>query len=157
MNKNNTIYIVNRNETEEIAIDRSLVEIRNENLSITILNVIGNCFINNIVFIASSLISLINLILLGHIYQQNQTHYELFMTYQIGVSIIDFFGRVFIIGLLRYNFEKKEYRKLYTFYQRFKTGLIVLIPLIMIPVSLSSYFINFILSKSYFIKSFRGN
>ena len=148
MNKNNTIYIVNRNETEEIAIDRSLVEIRNENLSITILNVIGNCFINNIVFIASSLISLINLILLGHIYQQNQTHYELFMTYQIGVSIIDFFGRVFIIGLLRYNFEKKEYRKLYTFYQRFKTGLIVLIPLIMIPVSLSSYFIIKLLLKN---------
>ena len=51
MNKNSTIYIVNRNEIEDIAIDRSVVEIRNENLLITILNVIGNCFINNIVFI----------------------------------------------------------------------------------------------------------
>ena len=70
------------------------------------------------------------------------------MAYQIGISIIDFFGRVFIIGLLRYNFEKKEYRKLYSFYQRFKTGLIVLIPLIMIPVSLSSYFILKLLLKN---------
>ena len=101
MNKNSTIYIVNRNEIEDIAIDRSVVEIRNENLLITILNVIGNCFINNIVFIVSNFISAINLILLGHILQQNRTHYELFMTYQIGVSIIDFFGRVFILGLLR--------------------------------------------------------
>ena len=141
MNKNSTIYIVNRNEIEDIAIDRSVVEIRNENLSITILNVIGNCFINNIVFIVSNFISAINLILLGHIFQQNQTHYELFMTYQIGVSIIDFFGRFFIIGLLRYNLEKKEYRKLFKTYLRFKTGLIVLIPSIMIPVSLCSYFI----------------
>ena len=141
MNKNSTIYIVNRNEIEDIAIDRSVVEIRNENLLITILNVIGNCFINNIVFIVSNFISAINLILLGHILQQNRTHYELFMTYQIGVSIIDFFGRVFILGLLRYNFEKKEYRKLFKTYLRFKTGLIVLIRSIMIPVSLCSYFI----------------
>lgn len=141
MNKNSPIYIVNRNEIEDIAIDRSVVEIRNENLSITILNVIGNCFINNIVFIVSNFISAINLILLGHIFQQNQTHYELFMTYQIGVSIIDFFGRFFIIGLLRYNLEKKEYRKLFKTYLRFKTGLIVLIPSITIPVSLCSYFI----------------
>ena len=148
MNKTGTIYIVNRNEIEDIAIDRSLVEIRNENLSITILNVIGNCFINNIVFITSNLISAINLILLGHILQQNQTHYELFMTYQIGVSIIDFFGRVYIIGLLRYNFEKKEYRKLYKSYLRFKTGLIVIMPIIMIPVSLCSYFIIKLLLKN---------
>ena len=148
MNKTGTIYIVNRNEIEDIAIDRSLVEIRNENLSITILNVIGNCFINNIVFIASNLISAINLILLGHILQQNQTHYELFMTYQIGVSIIDFFGRVYILGLLRYNFEKKEYRKLYKSYLRFKTGLIVIMPIIMIPVSLCSYFIIKLLLKN---------
>ena len=148
MNKTGTIYIVNRNEIEDIAIDRSLVEIRNENLSITILNVIGNCFINNIVFITSNLISAINLILLGHILQQNQTHYELFMTYQIGVSIIDFFGRVYILGLLRYNFEKKEYRKLYKSYLRFKTGLIVIMPIIMIPVSLCSYFIIKLLLKN---------
>jgi uncharacterized paraquat-inducible protein A len=97
---------------EDIAIDRSLVEIRNEKLSVTILSIIGNCFINNIVFIASNLISTINLILLGHIVLQNKTHYELFMTYQIGICIIDFFGKVFIIGLLRYIFEKKEHRKI---------------------------------------------
>ena len=148
MNKNTAIYRENRNEMEDIAIDRSLVEIRNEKLSVTILSIIGNCFINNIVFIASNLISTINLILLGHIVLQNKTHYELFMTYQIGICIIDFFGKVFIIGLLRYIFEKKEHRKIYQIYLKLKTGLVLIIPIIMIPVSLSSYFIIRLLLKN---------
>ena len=148
MNKNTAIYRKNRNEMEDIAIDRSLVEIRNEKLSVTILSIIGNCFINNIVFIASNLISTINLILLGHIVLQNKTHYELFMTYQIGICIIDFFGKVFIIGLLRYIFEKKEHRKIYQIYLKLKTGLVLIIPIIMIPVSLSSYFIIRLLLKN---------
>ncbi len=67
MNKNNEIYSIGRNEKEDISIDRSLVEIRNEEISITILNIIGDCFINNLVFIVSNLISTINLILIGHI------------------------------------------------------------------------------------------
>lgn len=141
MNKNNVIYATNRNEIEDISIDRSLVEIRNERLIITILNIIGSGFMNNLVFVASIFVSTINLILLGHIFLQNKTHYELFMTFQIGVSIINFFGKVVIIGLLRYIFEIKEYRKIYDSYLRLKTGLVVIIPIIMIPVSLSSYFI----------------
>ena len=141
MNKNNEIYSIGRNEKEDISIDRSLVEIRNEEISITILNIIGDCFINNLVFIVSNLISTINLILIGHILLQDKTHYELFMTYEIGVSIINFFGKITIIGLLRYIFEIKEYRKIYFSYLGLKSGLILVIPFIMIPVSFSSYFI----------------
>lgn len=141
MNKNNEIYSIGRNEKEDISIDRSLVEIRNEEISITILNIIGDCFINNLVFIVSNLISTINLILIGHILLQDKTHYELFVTYEIGVSIINFFGKITIIGLLRYIFEIKEYRKIYFSYLRLKSGLILVIPFIMIPVSFSSYFI----------------
>ena len=141
MNKNLTFSSISRNEKEDVSIDRSLVEIRNEKLTITILSIIGNCFINNLVFIASNFISTINLILLGHISLQNKTHYQLFMTYEIGVAIINFFGKIIIIGLLRYIFEIKEYRKIYFSYLRLKTGLILIIPIIMIPVSLSSYFI----------------
>ena len=141
MNKNLTFSSISRNEKEDVSIDRSLVEIRNEKLSITILSIIGNCFINNLVFIASNLISTINLILLGHISLQNTTHYQLFMTYEIGFAIINLFGKIIVIGLLRYIFEIKEKRKIYFSYLRLKTGLILIIPIIMIPVSLSSYFI----------------
>ena len=141
MSRHSTLSVVGKNEKEDVSIDRSLVEIRNEKLSITILSIIGNCFINNLVFIASNFISTINLILLGHISLQNKTHYQLFMTYEIGVAIINFFGKIITIGLLRYIFEIKEYRKIYFSYLRLKTGLILIIPLIMIPVSLSSYFI----------------
>ena len=141
MSRHSTLSVVGKNEKEDVSIDRSLVEIRNEKLSITILGIIGNCFINNLVFIASNFISTINLILLGHISLQNKTHYQLFMTYEIGVAIINFFGKIITIGLLRYIFEIKEYRKIYFSYLRLKTGLILIIPTIMIPVSLSSYFI----------------
>ena len=141
MSRHSTLSVVGKNEKEDVSIDRSLVEIRNEKLSITILGIIGNCFINNLVFIASNFISTINLILLGHISLQNKTHYQLFMTYEIGVAIINFFGKIITIGLLRYIFEIKEYRKIYFSYLRLKTGLILIIPTIMIPVSLSSHFI----------------
>ena len=104
MSRHSTLSVVGKNEKEDVSIDRSLVEIRNEKLSITILGIIGNCFINNLVFIASNFISTINLILLGHISLQNKTHYQLFMTYEIGVAIINFFGKIITIGLLRYIF-----------------------------------------------------
>ena len=141
MNKNSELYPISRNEKEDISIDRSLVEIRNEEVSITILNIIGNCFINNLVFITSNFVSTINLILIGHILIEDKTHFELFMTYEIGVTIINFFGKVIIMGLLRFIFEIKEHRKIYFSYLRLKTGLVLIIPIIMIPVSLSSYLI----------------
>lgn len=139
---NNQGFSLVRNEIDDIAnFDRSLVEERNEKLSITILKIIGNSVINIIVNSTGRLILTINLILLGHIPLQDKTHYELFMTYQIGVAIIDFFGKLIIIGLLKYLFEKKESDELYTLYIRLKTVLIVIIPIIMLPVSISSYFI----------------
>ena len=141
MNKNNVNYLMNRNEIDDIAIDRSLVELRNEKLYTTIFSIIGSCFLNNVVFITTNLISTINLIILGHIILQDKTHYELFMTYQIGVSITDVFGKIIIIGLLRYIFEKREYKKIYYTYLNLKIGLVIIIPFIMIPVSLSSFFI----------------
>ena len=52
MMKSSAIYSMNRNEIEDISIDRSLVEIRNEKLIITILNIIANGFVNNLVFVA---------------------------------------------------------------------------------------------------------
>jgi hypothetical protein len=80
---------LNKNEIDDIAnFDRSLVEERNERILLTILKIIGNCTINNIVNSSNRLILTINLILLGHISLQIITHYELFMTYQIGVAII---------------------------------------------------------------------
>ena len=80
-------YLMNRNEMDDISVDRSLVELRDEKLTATILNIIGSCFLNNTVFIISNIISTVNLIILGHIFLQNKTNYELFMTFQIGVSI----------------------------------------------------------------------
>ncbi len=133
---------LNKNEIDDtVNYDRSVVEERNEKLSVIILKIIANSLLNNIVSTLSRLILTINLILLGHIPIQNKTHYELFMTYQIGVAIVEFFGKLIIIGLLKYLFEKKESEELYYLYLRLKTALIFIIPFIMIPVSISSYFI----------------
>jgi hypothetical protein len=63
------------------------------------------------------------------------------MTYQIGVAIIEFLGKLFILGLLKYLLEKKGSEDLYNTYLKLKTALIFIIPIIMIPISLSSYFI----------------
>ena len=140
MNKQKTM--INKNEFEDVIIfDRSLVDVRNEHISITIFKIIGKSFINNIVNFSECLLLTINLIILGHIPLQNKTHYELFMTYQIGVAIIDFFGKLIIIGLLKYLFVKKESDELFNLYLRLKTALVFIIPIIMIPVSISSYFI----------------
>ncbi len=139
---NQVNYFLNKNEIDDtVNYDRSVVEERNEKLSVIILKIIANSLLNNIVSTLSRLILTINLILLGHIPIQNKTHYELFMTYQIGVAIVEFFGKLIIIGLLKYLFEKKESEELYYLYLRLKTALIFIIPFIMIPVSISSYFI----------------
>lgn len=133
---------LNKNEIDDIAnFDRSLVEERNERVLITILKIIGNCTINNIVNSSNRLMLTINLILLGHISLQETTHYELFMTYQIGIAIIEFFGKLIIIGLLKFLLDKKGSEDLYNIYLKLKTALIFIIPIIMIPISLCSYFI----------------
>lgn len=133
---------LNKNEIDDIAnFDRSLVEERNERILITILKIIVNCTINNIVNSSNRLILTTNLILLGHISLQSITHYELFMTYQIGIAIVEFFGKLIILGLLKYLLEKKGSEDLYNIYLKLKTALIFVIPIIMIPISFSSYFI----------------
>ena len=134
--------LITKNEPEDVIIfDRSLVVYRNEHILITIIKIIGKSLINNIVNFSDRLSITINLILLGHIPLQNKTHYELFMTYQIGVAIIDFLGKLIITGLLKYLFEKKESEELFNLYLRLKSSLIFIIPIIMIPVSICSYFI----------------
>ena len=148
---NNPKILLDKNEINDIIIyDRSIVEDRNEKLSVTIFKIIGNSLINDIVNFSDRLLLTINLILIGHISIQNKTHYELFMIYQIGVSIIDFFGKLIILGLLKYLFVKKESDELYNFYLRLKTALVFIIPIIMIPVSISSYFILQLLLKNNF-------
>ena len=99
---------------------------------------IKNSFFNNIVIISSQLILTTNLILLGHLLYEKKIHYNLFMTYQIGVFILELFGRVFFLGLLKYLFVEKEENKNYI---GMKTLFAVLIPVIMIPLSLLTYFI----------------
>ena len=139
---NQVNYFLNKNEIDDtVNYDRSVVEEKNEKHSVMILKILANSLLNNIVNTLSRFILTINLMLLGHIPIQNKTHYELFMTYQIGVAIIEFFGKLIIIGLLKYLFEKKESEELYNIYIRLKTALIFIIPIIMIPVSISSYFI----------------
>ena len=146
---NNPKILLDKNEINDIIIyDRSIVEDRNEKLSVTIFKIIGNSLINNIVNFSDRLLLTINLILIGHISIQNKTHYELFMVYQIGVSIIEFFGKLIILGLLKYLFVKKENDELYNLYLRLKTALVFIIPIIMIPVSISSYFILQLLLKN---------
>ena len=99
---------------------------------------IKNTFFNNIVIISSQLILTTNLILLGHLLYEKKIHYDLFMTYQIGVFILELFGRVFFLGLLKYLFlEKEEYKN----FIGMKTLFAILIPIIMIPLSLFSYLI----------------
>ena len=83
-----------------------------------------------------------NLILLGHLLYEQKIHYQLFMTFQIGVFILEFFGKYFIIGLLKYIFfENSEKKTLYNLYIRIKTALIFIIPFITIPISIISYYI----------------
>ena len=147
---NNPKILLDKNEINDIIIyDRSIVEDRNEKLSVTIFKIIGNSLINDIVNFSDRLLLTINLILIGHISIQNKTHYELFMIYQIGVSMMEFFGKLIILGLLKYLFVKKESDELYNFYLRLKTALVFIIPIIMIPVSISSYFILQLLYIAY--------
>lgn len=102
---------------------------------------IKNSFFNNLAFSLSRLITATNLILLGHIFYENETNYQLFMIFQIGVFITEILGKIFLFGLLRYLFLDKEGNELYNLYLKMKSALIILILIILIPVSILSYFI----------------
>jgi len=128
--------------------DRSLVVISVEKPEVAALKSIGFSFFNNMVITFFRLIITTNLILLGHIIYEEKVHYKLFMTFQIGVFILEFLGKYFIIGLLKYVFYgKKENKTIYNEYIRMKRALIFIIPLITIPISICSYYILELLFK----------
>ena len=128
--------------------DVSLVVTSVEKPEVAAIKSIGFSFFNNLVVIFFRLIIATNLILLGHILYQEKVHYQLFMTFQIGVFILEFLGKYFIIGLLKYAFfEKKENKTMYNTYIRLKTALIFIIPLITIPISICSYYIMELIFK----------
>ena len=138
-NENNLLY------------DKSLVIVRMEKPEIVAFRSLGSSFFNNMIMICFRLITTINLILLGHTLYKGKVQYELFMTFQIGVFILEILGKYFIIGLIKYVFgEKKEMQILYNLFIQMKTALIFIIPIITIPVSICTYYIIEIIYGSIF-------
>jgi hypothetical protein len=132
------------NKTDEYnsLYDKSLVIVRIEKPEIVALKSLGNSLFNNMIMICFRIITTINLILLGRSLYKQKVQYPLFMTFQIGVFILEILGKYFIIGLIKYVFgEKKEMRILYNLFIQMKTALIFIIPLITIPASILSYYI----------------
>ena len=138
-NENNLLY------------DKSLVIVRMEKPEIVAFRSLGSSFFNNMIMICFRLITTINLILLGHTLYKGKVQYQLFMTFQLGVFILEILGKYFIIGLIKYVFgEKKEMQILYNLFIQLKTALIFLIPIFTIPVSICSYYIIEIIYKNIF-------
>ena len=122
--------------------DISLVQINSETPEMEAFKSIKISFFNNLVVSLSKLIIATNLILLGHMKYEKKVDYELFMTYQIGVYVLIILGKFFITGILKYLFEdKEEMEELYNLYIKIKTILIFLIPIIILPTCLYSYYI----------------
>ena len=122
--------------------DASIVYPNTEDPSIAAFKSIGSSLFNNIVIALSKIIMTTNLIILGHTLYENKIHYKLIITFQIGVFIIEFLGKYFIMGLVKYLFEDKEdNEELYNLYIRMKTSLVILIPTVITPVSICSYFL----------------
>ena len=104
-NENNLLY------------DKSLVIVRMEKPEIVAFRSLGSSFFNNMIMICFRLITTINLILLGHTLYKGKVQYQLFMTFQLGVFILEILGKYFIIGLIKYVFgEKKEMQILYNLF-----------------------------------------
>ena len=134
------------NDDSILVRDKSIVSQNDENPELLAFKSIKNTIFNNIVIISSQLIVTTNLILLGHTLFQNKVHFELLMIYQIGVFILELFGKAFILYLLKYSFKENEENNFYRIYIRMKTLLIMLVPIIILPFSLLSKFImDFIL------------
>ena len=129
--------------------DISLVASNPEDPKITALKSIGNSFYNNIVVLLYKLIMTTNLIIIGHVVYENINHYDLVMTYQIGVLIFEILGKFFIIGLVKYIFEEKEDSdEVYNTFIRLKLSLIFIIPIVTTPVCLLSKVIMKLLTKN---------
>jgi len=139
-NENNPLY------------DKSLVIVRMEKPEIVAFRSLGSSFFNNMIMICFRIFTTINLILIGRSLYKEKVQYPLFMTFQIGVFILEILGKYFIISLIKYVFgEKKEMRILYNLFIQMKTALIFIIPLITIPVSIASYYLIEIIFKSIFM------
>ena len=129
--------------TEDINIyDVSLVSSNPENPKLRALKSIGNSFYNNIAVLLYKLIMTTNLIIIGQVLLGNISQYELVISYQIYVIILEILGKFLIIGLVKYIFEDKEDNdKIYNSYIRMKTALVLIIPLVTTPVAILSKFI----------------
>ena len=88
--------------------DVSLVASNPENPNIRALKSIGNSINNNIAILLYKLIMTTNLIIIGQGMLENKSQYELVITYQIYVIILEILGQFLIIGLVKYMFEDKE-------------------------------------------------
>ena len=129
--------------TEDINIyDVSLVSSNPENPKLRALKSIGNSFYNNIAVLLYKLIMTTNLIIIGQVLLGNISQYELVISYQIYVIILEILGKFLIIGLVKYIFEDKEDNdEIYNSYIRMKTALVLIIPLVTTPVAILSKFI----------------
>lgn len=141
-------YRKNINEMGELN-DISYVRPNNERIEITALKSIKNSFFINIAVSLSRLIITLNIIILGHTLYDNNAGCNLFIIFQIGIFIVEVFGKFFIIGLIKYLFEdKEEMEELYNLYIRMKALLVILIPTLLGPVCLLlSYYLMGLLSK----------
>ena len=140
-------FKANQNENKGLY-DVSLIQINSESPEKEALKSVRDSFFNNLVVSFTKLIIATNLVLIGHMLYENKVDYELFMTFQIGVFILEIFGKFFIVGILKHLFEDKEdIEELYKLYIKIKIGLIFLIPIIVLPISICSYFIIGLLSK----------
>ena len=118
--------------------ENSIIIPNKESPGVSAFKSIKNSFFYNIVIVSNQLLMTTNLILLGHLLYEKKIHYDLFMTYQIGVFILELFGKVFFLGLLKYLFDEKDENRIFL---GMKTLYAVLIPVILIPLSLVSYYI----------------
>ena len=122
--------------------DKSIVLINPEKPEKTAFKCLLNSLFNNMVMTCAKLIMMINLILIGHYYYEAKIHFQLFIIFQIGVFILEFLGKSFILGLIKYIFiENNDFKNSYNLYIRLKTALVFLVPIIFIPISIGSYFL----------------
>ena len=128
--------------------DKSFVNLNPEKPEKTAFKCLLNSLFNNMVMTCSILIVMINLILIGHYEYETQVNFLLFIIFQLGVFILEFLGKFFVLGLIKYIFiENNDFKKSYNLYIRMKTALFFLVPIIFIPISIGSYFIIELLLK----------
>ena len=62
------------------------------------------------------------------------------INFLLQTNILEVFGKIIILGLMKYLYEKiEEDNEVYTLYNRMKTSLVFLIPIILFPISILFY------------------